>query len=80
MCIRIKKVLPAYLEASRRTYGREGLAKITLEHYLKSSLAYLGAVDSWRFTDTVTSGLVFRFKGLNIDLKGNRQDQQDFQD
>jgi len=70
LCIRIKKVLPAYLESSRRTFGREGLAKITLEHYLKSSLAYLGAVDSWRFADTVTSGLVFRFKGLNIDLKG----------
>jgi hypothetical protein len=67
--LRLKSVHGAYLEHFRRLYNREGLSKSTLEHYLKSSPAYLGSVDTWRFGDTNTSGLVFMYRLLDIHLK-----------
>lgn len=68
--IRLNPVHGSYMEQFRRLYDREGLTKPTLEHYLKTSPAFLGNVDAWRFGEAVTSGLVFRFAGLGINLKG----------
>lgn len=67
--LRLKSAHGSYMEQFRRLYNREGLSKPTLEHYLKSAPAYLGSVDTWRFGDTNTSGLVFRYGLLDIHLK-----------
>lgn len=67
--LRLKSVHGAYMEQFRRFYNQEGLAKSTLEHYLKTSPAFLGSVDTWRFGDTNTSGIVFRYVLLDINLK-----------
>lgn len=70
--LRLKSVHPAYTEYSRRVFGQEALSKTTLEHYLKNSPAFLGNVDTWRFGEKNTSGMVFRFSSLGIDLKEKR--------
>lgn len=67
--LRFGKIHPLYMEAHRRQYGKNGVELVSILHYLKHHKAFVGRVDSTRFSTTNTSAYVFNHKlllGINL--------------
>lgn len=62
--LRFGKIHPLYMEAHRRQYGKNGVELVSILHYLKHHKAFVGRVDSTRFSTSNTSAYVFDHKIL----------------
>jgi hypothetical protein len=88
--IRFSKIHPLYLEAHRKQHGVNGIDLVSLMHYVKHHKAYIGYVDSERFSSTivkhedqltsgnsfVSSAFAFRYNFLNMNLERYVQQAQ----
>lgn len=66
--IRFTKIHPLYLAAHRQQYGKNGVDMVSILHYFKHHRAYIGQIDSTRFTTTNTSAYVFNYEELRVNL------------
>jgi hypothetical protein len=75
--IRFSKIHPLYLEAHRKQYGVNGVDLVSLLHYVKHHKAYIGYVDSHRFSNSVSSAFAFRYNMLNLNIERFTQEQKE---
>jgi DNA primase len=66
--IRFSKIHPLYMEAHRRQYGKNGVDQVSIVHYFKHHVAFMGTIESTRFDNTNTSAFVFKYKELGCNL------------
>jgi len=69
IAVRFNLVYQAYSEKYRKLHGRNGLDKMTLDNYLQNDKAFVEVRKSVRFENSVTSGYIFKYKILGIDLQ-----------
>lgn len=79
--IRFGKIHPLYLEAHRKQHGVNGIDLVSLLHYVKHHKAFIGYVDSVRFTKItnedivdgtnsfVSSAFAFRYNSLRLNME-----------
>jgi DNA primase len=67
--IRFSKIHPLYLESHRKQYGVNGVDLVSLMHYVKHHKAFVGLVDSHRFSNSVSSCYAFRYNEMNVNLR-----------
>lgn len=80
LALRFTPVFAAYSEKFRRVYNKPGLDKNTLLNYLKNSSEFIEARDSIRFEGGLnTSGYLFKYSSLGINLVKNGVDPQPVQ-
>jgi len=72
--LRLTTIHTLYMEAHRRSTGKNGVNLATLEHYLSTGKGFIGKSESGRFTDKdgktkITSSYVFDYELLNVALE-----------
>ena len=68
LLIRFSKIHPLYLELHRRQFNKNGVDKVSLEHYIKHHKSWIGYTDKIRIGDHVTSAYALNYNELNIQL------------
>jgi len=66
--IRFSKIHPLYMEGHRKQHGRNGIDLVSLMHYIRHQPSYIGALNSYRFEDSVSSCFAFDYKMLDVNL------------
>jgi DNA primase len=67
--IRFSKIHPLYMEGHRRQFGKNGVDLVSLMHYIKHHPSYIGYLNSYRFSDSVSSCFAFDYERLNVNLQ-----------
>lgn len=68
--INFNRAYPLYREKHNTQYGKQGLNKTSLQHYLKSHHTFLETKKAVRFGKKNTSAFVFDYEKLDLSLTG----------
>ena len=67
--IRFSKIHPLYMEGHRRQFGKNGVDLVSLMHYIKHHPSFIGYVNSYRFSDSISSCYAFDYETLKVNLE-----------
>ena len=57
------------MEGHRRQFGKNGVDLVSLMHYIKHHPGYVGSLNSYRFSDSVSSCYAFDYDKLIVNLE-----------